>query len=472
MRINRLWQKMAIGFVAVAVASIIVLFALVNFVVDTQFQGYIGERERASYRRIGQSIATFYLKNGGWDGRLMESLPHVSTLSGVAIEVVDANGAVVAEAVDTKRQDTFIENIAKAVGSGQFIKDRFANRVEVPMLDGDRKVGSVYITPLVKPGELEEDMAFRKSLNNSLLFGGVLAALVALTLSFIISARLTSPLAQITKAARKMEEGNLGYRVNIKEKDEIGKLGDAFNNMSMALQAHERLRKNMTADVAHELRTPLATIRSHLEAYLDGVMEPDEKNLQSIHEETLRLGRLVDDLSELAQVESGKLNLNKKKIDLVLLTKQTISSMEPMIEQKELTFDLKSNGQIIGDFDEDRIKQVLVNLIANATKFTPTGGRVTVEISSEKDKALVSITDTGTGIDSESLPYIFDRFYRVDKSRNRATGGSGIGLTIAREITKLHGGSINVTSKMGVGSTFTICLPRNSGKKRKSTKPT
>lgn len=463
MRINRLWQKMAIGFLAVAIAAIIVLYALLNIVIDTRLQGFMDERERASYQRIGQSIANFYLENGGWDRRLLDSLPHVSSLSGVAIKVVDANGAVVAETVDVKRRDSFIENIAKAVGSGQFIKDRFQNRVEVPILSGDKQVGSVFVTPLVKPGELEEDMAFRKSLNSSLLFGGMLAALVALTLSFIISARLTSPLAQITKAARKMEAGDLGYRVNIKEKDEIGQLGEAFNNMSIALQSNERLRKNMTADVAHELRTPLATIRIHIEAYLDGVIEPDEKNLQSIHEEILRLGRLVDDLSELAQVESGKLTLNKKSSDLVLLTKRTLSSMGPMIEQKELILDFKSSGQIIGDFDEDRIKQILMNLIANATKFTPVGGRVTVELSSNKDKALISISDTGKGIDSKSLPFVFDRFFRVDKSRSRATGGSGIGLTIAKELAKLHGGSINVISTMGAGSTFTVVLPLKGG---------
>ena len=471
MKITKLWKKLAIGFMGAAIAAMIVIYIFVNLFINTSFRGYVGDRERASYQRIGRSVAAIYLKSGGWDGRLQDALPHVSTISSVAIEVVDAQGGVVAETVDRSRQDSFIDNIARAVGGSQFVGDWLQERVEVPIVSRNQRVGTVYITPVAKPAQLEQDSLFRQSLNSSLILGGILAALVALTLSFLISARLTSPLAQITKAARKLEDGDLGQRVDLRENDEIGQLGEAFNNMASALQTHETLRKNMTADIAHELRTPLSTIRSHVEAYQDGVMKPNKKNLHSIYEEILRLGRLIDDLGELAQAESGKLKLDKKEIDLALLAKNTVASLKPVFDGEELTIKIKSKGEVVGVYDEDRIKQILVNLLVNAVKYSSAGGQVTVEVGVVKNKAWISVSDNGPGIDEKSLPFIFERFYRVDKSRNRATGGSGIGLTIAKELAKLHGGSIDVSSTVGAGSTFTVNFPRKITKKQKFTKP-
>jgi len=261
------------------------------------------------------------------------------------------------------------------------------------------------------------------------------------------------------KAAKKMEAGDISQRIVVGGADEIGQLGVAFNHLSMALQRQEKLRKNLTADIAHELRTPIAVMRSHIEAFLDGVIKPDKKNLESIHEEIMRLGRLVNDLGQLAQAESGKLGLNKRRLDLSGLTKKVAAGLKPMFDAGGVALDVTTNGKIVGEYDEDKIRQVLVNLLANAIQFTPAGGSVAVKVETGDGDALISVSDTGVGIDAGSLPYIFERFYRVDVSRNRATGGSGIGLTIAKKLVELHEGTIGVLSGVGAGSTFTVRLP-------------
>ena len=460
MRINQVWQKLALGFIAVAVTAILVAYFLVNFAVDIRYQSYITDRERASYKRIGESLAETYITNGGWDEQLSASLPHFAMMSGVSIEVVDAAGQVVAETSTNKGGGNLTEHMSRIMGSGGLVKELLQEKIEVPVVAHRKQVGTVYITPLIKAGQLTEDRKFRTAINNSLVFGGALAGLVALALSFLVSTWLTRPLAAMTRAAKKMEAGDLSQRIAVKDKDEIGQLGEAFNHMSMALQRQERLRKNLTADVAHELRTPLATIRSHIEAFLDGVMSPDKQNLESIHEETIRLGRLVDDLGRLAQAESGKLGLDRRSVDLTSIVRGAATGLKPLFDDGRVSLDIVTNGKIVGDYDQDKIKQILVNLIVNAIKFTPANGNVKVTVGTEKGEAVIRVSDTGAGIDADSLPYIFERFYRVDKSRNRATGGSGIGLTIAKKLVELHGGAISVASKVGAGTTFTVRLPK------------
>lgn len=460
MRLNQLWQKLALGFISVALAAIIVAYLLVNFAVDARFQGYISDRERAAYQRVGQSIVAAYRESGGWSRRMSESLPHFAMMSSVSIEVVDVNGRIIADTSDDKSGGPMAQVRSGLPGQDGGVTALLSERTAVPIVAHGRVVGTVYVTPLVPAGQLGEDKRFRQSINSSLVFGGLLAALVALGLSLLISTRLTKPLTEMTKAAKKMEAGDLSQRIAVERNDEIGQLGEAFNHMSLALQRQEKLRKNLTADVAHELRTPLATIRSHIEAFQDGVMDPDEKNLESIHEETLRLGRLVDDLGELALAESGKLAINKRRADLSALTEKTALGLRPVFDNRGVTLDIRADGRILGDYDEDKIKQVLVNLLVNAVKFTPAGGKVTVTVGAKGSHAVISVRDTGIGIDPGSLPYIFERFYRAEKSRNRATGGSGIGLTIARKLVELHGGAIDVISREGEGSTFTIKLPK------------
>lgn len=461
MRLNNLWLKLALSFVTVAVAAIAAAYFLVNYTVDIRFQNYVSDRERASYKRIGQSLADAYIDNGGWSQQMSRSLPHFSKVSGASIEVIDAGGRVIA--------DTSEDMNYTATGPGPWwagknppVTELLQERVEIPIVAHSRTVGTVYLTPLINTAQLEKDNKFRQSINSSLILGGALAAMVALGLSFLVSTRFTRPLTEMIKAAGKMESGDLSRRIDVNTRDEIGQLGEAFNRMSAALERQECLRKNMTADIAHELRTPLATIRAHIEALQDGVITPDKKNLESIHEETLRLGRLIDDLGELALAESGQCLPVKRRLDLTSLIENAVLGLQPLFEAKGVALKVQANACIKGDFDEDKIRQVLGNLLANAVKFTPAGGSTVVKIDAADSDAVISVSDTGIGIDANSLPHIFERFFRAEKSRNRATGGSGIGLTIAKKLVELHGGSVNVASQVSEGTTFTVKIPVKS----------
>jgi two-component system, OmpR family, sensor histidine kinase BaeS len=220
------------------------------------------------------------------------------------------------------------------------------------------------------------------------------------------------------------------------------------------------LRKRLTADVAHELRTPLATLQSHMEAMIDGIWEPDTERLESCHEEILRIGRMVGDLEKLARFESENLVLNREPFDMAELVKRIIINFESDFRNKRVKIDFHGTEQIV-TLDKDKISQVVVNLVSNALKYTCEGGDVKVGIRDIGDMIRLTVQDTGIGISEEDLPCIFERFYRADKSRNRLGGGSGIGLAITKAIVEAHTGTIKVTSRLGEGTEFVLELPKN-----------
>lgn len=452
MRINRLWQKLALSFVAVAVAVTLVAFFLVNLAFDQRFQSYIQERREITKQRIIQTLELVYARDGGWSRETAIMLPHWAVMSGVKLKIVAQTGQVVASTPS---------NLTDAVTGLQAFQEKGAETSQLAIVVNQVKVGTAYITPIGgQNGIPSEDLSFRQSINTLLLFGGLAAIAASFLISYILSIRLSSPLEVITAAARKMEAGDLTQRVEVKSKDEIGDLADAFNHLSAALGRQESLRQNLTADIAHELRTPLTTIQSHIEAYLDGVMEPNQKNIKSIHEEILRLTRLVGDLGEIAQVESGKANIVKSKADLNKLTDKVVTNLAPLFEEKNVALKLKTAIKPLNvKVDADKICQVLYNLLYNALKFTPEGGLALVSLATIGKEASITIKDSGIGIAAEHLPSIFERFFRVEKSRNRETGGAGIGLTVVKELVAAHDGRITVSSEPGKGTEFKIILP-------------
>lgn len=468
MRTEHLWQRLALVFIAVALSAIAGAYLILNYVIDTRFQGYVNQREKEVYHRIGLSLAAAYIDSGGWDNQLTETLPHFAIMNRIDIEIHNADGKLIVKVPfgsDERRNQQLLEQLG--VDKVYVVSSK---RVVVPVVVRRHRVGFISVAPFNVSGELSSEQQFRQSLNRSLVAGGIMATFVALLLSYVVSMRMARPLVSMTKAARRLEDGDLSERVEVDSEDEIGQLGEAFNHLAETLERQERTRKNLTADVAHELRTPLAVIRSHIEAYMDKVIEPDPENLQSIHEEIMRLGRLVNDLSELAKAESGRLELERADVDLGSVVDSVVAGLAPFALEKGIKVGIETEPGTLGCFDEDKLRQVVVNLLGNAIKFTPQGGRVDVRVLDGGAQVLVAVKDNGPGIAPEDQDLIFERFSRVDKSRNRATGGSGIGLTIADELVRLHGGSIEVDSRLGEGSTFTVILPKNSKKNHKKSK--
>jgi histidine kinase len=266
----------------------------------------------------------------------------------------------------------------------------------------------------------------------------------------------------MTFASQRIAKGNYDERVRVDGVDELAELSDSFNQMAVQLEQVESMRRKLLGDVSHELRTPLTAIKGYMEGLIDGVIPAEPETFLQIHAEADRLSRLVDDLQELSRVESKAYVLDFQPLDISLLVDTAIRRL--VIHAREKQIELRSDLPIDLPFvlaDTDRITQVLINLIGNAIAYTPVNGSVTISGSWRGDKVKIAVTDTGIGITPEHLPHVFDRFYRVDKSRSRqAGGGSGIGLTIARHLVEAHGGSIWVESAgEGQGSTFIFTMP-------------
>jgi signal transduction histidine kinase len=298
------------------------------------------------------------------------------------------------------------------------------------------------------------------SIGRFYIWGGLVAIVLAVLLTFLLSRRILAPVKALTNATRHFGRGDFSHRVEDKDRSELGELAKSFNSMAGNLERIERLRRNMVADVAHELRTPLSNLKGYLEAINDGVIKPDKKTMRSLNEEAASLSRLVADLQELSLADAGELKMTFQPENIGDLVQETVAASQSKIKAKglKLIADLP-DGLPALNIDAHRIKQVLYNLLDNAIAHTGKGGKVTVKVL-EKDKmATVSVADTGEGIPPEDLPMIFERFYRVDKSRTRHTGGSGLGLTIAKRLVEAHGGKISAESQAGKGSIFTFTLP-------------
>ena len=283
--------------------------------------------------------------------------------------------------------------------------------------------------------------------------------LIAALVMIFAGRRLVRPIVALTGAAQRMRNGDHAARVPVTGKDEVARLGHAFNAMAESIQRHDHQRKAMVSDVAHELRTPLANIKGYLVASEDGVVPLDSELVTSLLEETGLLEHLVADLQDLALADAGMLRLHAAPRDLTELAHQVVSAHRPAAETAGVSLTADVPEPAHASIDSARIRQALGNLVSNAIRFTPTGGHVQVGVRRVADGYNLTVTDNGTGIADEHLAHLFDRFYRAEQSRSRTTGGSGLGLAITKHLAEAHGGRITVTSSLGSGSVFTIWLP-------------
>ncbi len=273
--------------------------------------------------------------------------------------------------------------------------------------------------------------------------------------------RILKPVSELTEAARRMEDGSLEERVASVGDDELGRLGHAFNSMAAALQRSDAERRTLTGDIAHELRTPLANIRGYLEGIDDGVVEPSAEVLALVHSEALLLQQLVDDLQTLTLAEAGQLRLHREPLDLAALAQQVVTTHRAQAESAGVRLDVRAAAVPPLSLDPARMRQVLGNLIQNALRHTPEGGEVSVSVVQAGGAVEVVVADSGEGIEAQHLPHVFDRFYRADGSRSRATGGTGLGLAIVEQLVETQGGEASIGSTVGAGTTVTIRFPEN-----------
>jgi signal transduction histidine kinase len=304
------------------------------------------------------------------------------------------------------------------------------------------------------------EATFLAAVNRALWLAVLVAGLTALLLALLFARAFLKPLHTLKAAAGRMEQGDLSQRVSLKGKGEIGALAHAFNTMADGLSRAEQLRRNLVSDVAHELRNPLMNIRGYLELLQDQVLEPTPETLTSLYEETSLLSRLVADLHDLSLAEAGQLHLARRPISLEEVVNQTVQMVQPHLTRKNLVLHVCIPSDLPRvEADQERVAQILRNLFSNAITHTPNKGEISITASHGESVVTISIRDTGSGIASDHLPYLFERFYRVDSSRARATGGTGLGLAIVKQMVQAHGGQITVDSHPGKGTCFTFTLP-------------
>lgn len=290
----------------------------------------------------------------------------------------------------------------------------------------------------------------------------LVAVIVAWIIGYFVSRSLTRPLTRITRTAAQIRNGDLSARTGLVGSDEMGRLGETFDDMATTLERDIKLEHRLTSDVAHELRTPLMAMQATVEAMQDGVLPADQEHLATVAVEVRRLSRLVDAMLKLSRMENGKTQLHVEKCDIVGLARGLVTYQAQLFKDNglSLTFENRTGHEaFVIEADPDLIREAVVNLLSNAMRYTPEGGRVLLAVARDRTDVLVSVSDTGMGIAKEDIPRVFSRFWRSDASRERVAGGLGVGLSLTKEIIDRHNGTISVDSELGVGTTFTLRLP-------------
>jgi signal transduction histidine kinase len=449
--------RLFLSFLLVIVVAVGAVAVFVSRTASGEVERYETKTYDVRVGRVGSLLATYYIERRGWTG-VEPVIDQIGRLYRQRVVLIDPQGLVVADSegmIEAGEEPEFEAHQAFPIMAGQV---RFGAVAVLPEGPAAPPPGSG-----TSPPEEASVSDLSSSINRYLLWGGLLAVGTAAVITLIMSRRILSPAESLAQAARALSRGDFSQRVHVRSHDEFGELAIAFNAMATDLERTEQLRRNLVADVAHELRTPLSNIQGHLEAIRDGLLPAEPATLDSIFEEVLLLARLVEDLQELTLAEAGQLTLIRQPADVVDIARRAAWAAQPPAEARGLTIETDlPDPPATAEVDPERIGQVLRNLLSNAIMHTSEGGRITVELKDEGRELRVTVADTGTGIPADDLPYVFERFYRVDRSRVRATGGAGLGLTIAKRLVEAHGGTIGVESELGKGSRFTFTLPKTA----------
>lgn len=459
---THLWLAMAL----VALLGIGTVVLVAGNAISHEFVSYAHAGRQARAQVWAPVLADYFQRTGSWGGVEAELEELVSlgqtrqgrgggrgigagNLShGAGQErafILDADGRVVADTGRTLLGRTLDEHLRS---QGAAIES------------GGQPVGTLLLTTGDLSGVSALEQEYLQAVRRAVLYAAGAVLLAALLVSMYLSRQLAAPLRRLTQAAEQMGAGSRWQRVDVRSRDEIGELASALNRMGAELEDGEAQRRQMTADIAHELRNPLSIMRGNLEALLDDVYPLDKEHLEPVYEETVLLQRLVEDLRLLSLAESGRLTLKRQPVDVPGLLTSVADGARVVAQDKGITLHVQAeDGLGLLQADPDRLRQVLGNLLSNALRLTPRGGTITLSAApAEGGRTQLQVSDTGAGISPEDLPHVFDRFYWGSKARASEESGSGLGLAIARALVEAHGGTIAVSSQLGQGAAFAVVL--------------
>ncbi|MCY6959883.1 sensor histidine kinase [Clostridium brassicae] len=453
-------KRLSLGVLLAITISISITGLISNYMIDKKFDQYLVDEHETKVNKIRSIISELYSEQNGFSDLNTSEIFRYAALEDLYIEVRDKfNKRILA--TDTmnlyhkKMMESMMPNTSN-LKLGEYIEEIY------DLNKNGSKIGTIIIGYFGVSNLTSGGLEFKYTLNKSFFVSIFIALIIGLCISIVIAKQLATPLVKITEASNEMRHGNLEARVNIKTNTkEIGELSNSINYLAETLQQQDRLRKRLTSDMAHEIRTPLTTLKTHIEALIDGIWEPTKERFESYYEEIERMIKLVENLRNIARLEETNLNLNKTKFNISSEIEKVIESFRPSFHKKGAQIISKVVPNSYVKMDRDKLKQIMYNLISNAYRFIDDEGTVKVSLKHIKEYLVIEVKDNGLGISEENLPHIFERFYRSDVSRNKETGGTGIGLTITKAFVEAHGGIIDVKSKLGNGTVFTIKFPKN-----------
>lgn len=459
----RLRTTISIRFVMIVLAVVSLISIASNVLINRQFEKYVEEKQNKQAKELAQNISFQYDNSSGeWNIDYIHGLGMYALNEGYIIKLYDIDENVLWDAENHdmtlchQMMDTISIRMQKERPDidGNFVTHRFDLKRDYEII-GFMDVS--YYSPYYMN---DDDFQFITALNRILIVTGIASLLGAVIMGLILANNIAKPIVETVEITKKISDGY--YDIRLRDgavSRELTELTQAVNQMAESLQEQEARRRRLTSDVAHELRTPIANISSYLEAIIEGVWDPAPERLKSCYEELERISRLVSDLERLQQVESENLVLKKTDVDLLEIAQAVADNFETQLACKKLCCTVEGTHTVVLA-DREKIQQVLTNLLSNAIKYSNENGMVRVVIDDKEDAGIIRVEDDGIGIAEKELKLIFERFYRTDKSRNRKTGGAGIGLTIVKNIVQAHAGRITVESEEGLGSSFIVTLPK------------
>ena len=457
--LSSLQFRLVAGFALTIVLTLAGAGIFISLATETQVERFETDQATAQAGRVSEFIANYSIENNdpaepGAD--LQSIIQQAADISGLRITTFDTEGNVVADS-----NPPYISNTPEREG-------RLKEAEVLPLVSNGEVVGSMTASSdfavETEPGQLAfsdpDASRIAHHVDRYLLWAGIGVALLGTALVWMFARRTLAPVQRLGATARQLGRGDLSQRAEVTGPTEIRHLARSFNSMAAELEEAESRRRSLTADIAHELRTPTSNIQGYMEAIKDGVFQPTPETVETIHEQSLLLSRLVEDLRLLAQADGGELQMQRTQTRLEELVQSCTDALRPRAEAKGVALRVDV-GEILPELNLDptRIAQAVGNLLDNAVINTPEGGSVVVSARASAGAVEVRVADTGPGIAPDDLQRVFDRFYRADPSRSRSTGGTGLGLTIARRLVEAHGGSIEAESVEGQGSRFIIRLP-------------
>lgn len=456
-------SKLIISFTLIMIVTILSIKLFVNTIFKDSFEKYVDDSNKVEVNHLIEfDLKNLYI-NESWNTEFIENLGIEAIRKGIAIEIYDKNNNKVWSVFEDEKvlSDKTLSDISKNMKSIEKQWDNYFEELKVDINDDERNilVGYAYIGHYASTYYMENDVEFFNAINRIIIIIGVISISSIIIISIIISRSIAKPISKVSKMTKYIGEGNyknkLNYKSNIMEIDD---LINSINKLSNELNDQENLRKQLTGDIAHELRTPLTSIKGHLDAIIVGIWEPTNERLNSINEEVKRITNLVDELRKLAKFDSGKDNLNKEIVNLKNYIKSIAYNYEGKALEKNIVikYQLENIEALI---DKEKFAQVIINILSNAIKYNNGNNEIYIKVFKKNNSINISIKDSGIGIPKSEYKNIFERFYRLDKSRGANEKGAGVGLTIAKSIVNAHGGEIEVYSEINKGSEFIISLP-------------